>query len=562
MERTNPHDGQEYRQIEMEKDDTEHDALLPTSGSPPPYMTSAAPHSADRWRLVLSFIGGVVVCAVAQSIASQFCSESHAPSSGSSIFKANNGHFPPPKPTNAVPSLFPTNVGYPGPTPTGVEAGIVATAPAYPQHTGAPGLLLPQKIKGSSNASFDLFKSWGNLSPWYTVPSADFGLPEASPMVPDQCRVTGLHILHRHGARYPTEFSLWGGPARMRDKFKSSNFTARGELEFLNDWSYALGAEILTPFGRHQLYDLGVSMRMRYGFLLQNFTQTNTVPVFRTESQNRMLESAMNFALGFFGNPIGNQYQQLVMIRESKINNTASPDLEFVFHTSMLCPYETVALGYSKFCGLFTQDEWEGFHYALDLGFWYNDVFGSPVSLALGAGWVKEMIARLTHTPVAVHDSTTNSTLHNLIQFPLNDALYVDVTHETTFMKILVAMNLTRFLEDEPLPWTHIAPNRKFQSSQAAPFATNMQIQLLSCATHSEPQLRVIINDGVVPLDGLEGCPKDKDGMCSVDKFVEAQKASIKQADFEWTCRGDWQVPPGPEWNTTTGVPPAKPGIV
>jgi hypothetical protein len=62
----------------------------------------------------------------------------------------------------------------------------------------------------------------------------------------------------------------------------------------------------------------------------------------------------------------------------------------------------------------------------------YNDVFGSPVSLALGAGWVTEMVARLTHTPVTVHDSTTNATLHNPVQFPLNDALYVDVTHEVS----------------------------------------------------------------------------------------------------------------------------------
>ncbi|KAG8679883.1 hypothetical protein FRC11_003190, partial [Ceratobasidium sp. 423] len=195
----------------------------------------------------------------------------------------------------------------------------------------------------------------------------------------------------------------------------------------------------------------------------------------------------------------------------------------------------------------------------LDLGFWYNDVFGSPISLALGAGWVTEMVARLTHTPVTVHNTTTNSTLHNPAQFPLHDSLYVDVTHETVFMKILVAMNLTQF-KDEPLPWTHIPPNRKFQSSQAAPFATNMQIQLLSCENHPEPQLRVIINDGVVALDGLDNCPKDKDGMCPVDAFVAAQRESLAKADYEWTCRGDWNLPEGPEWNTTTGLPPPRPG--
>lgn len=33
------------------------------------------------------------------------------------------------------------------------------------------------------------------------------------------------------------------------------------------------------------------------------------------------------------------------------------------FQMQQLCAYETVALGYSKFCGLFTEVEWEGFAY-------------------------------------------------------------------------------------------------------------------------------------------------------------------------------------------------------
>ncbi|CAE6530133.1 unnamed protein product [Rhizoctonia solani] len=605
MDRLNPEASKSYSQIDMEKDNTEHDSLLPSSsGSSILDRSTGSTRKCDRRRLALSFAGGVLACAAVQYTASLFCDSVPTPTLFSPPkFVANPGHFPPSHPSNAHPSLFPTDVGYPGPTPTGVEPGVVATAPAYPQHTGAPGLLLPQKIKGKTSGSFDLFKSWGNLSPWYTVPSSEFGLDGASPAAPDQCRVTGLHVLHRHGARYPTEWASYAGPATVEKKLRASgNFTAKGELEFLNDWKYSLGAEILTPFGRHQLYDLGVSMRMRYGFLLDNFTRSDTVPTFRTESQDRMLQSAMNFALGFFGNPIEKQYQQLVMIRNPGINNTVSPDLtcpnahineranrglwyvkkwaniylkdalarfqkdtsgfewtvEDVMATQYLCPYETVALGYSKFCELFTQEEWEGFHYALDLGFWYNDVFGSPISLAVGAGWVTEMVARLTHTPVTVHNTTTNATLHNPIQFPLHDSLYVDVTHETVFMKILVAMNLTQF-RDDPLPWTHIPPNRKFQSSQAAPFATNMQIQLLSCASRSEPQLRVIVNDGVVALDNLEGCPKDKDGMCPVDAFAAAQRAILSKADYEWTCYGDWNLPEGPEWNTTTGMPPPRP---
>jgi hypothetical protein len=51
----------------------------------------------------------------------------------------------------------------------------------------------------------------------------------------------------------------------------------------------------------------------------QNFTEANTLPVFRTESQDRMLKSAQNFAAGFFGIPYEGQYQQLVTIEDDGV---------------------------------------------------------------------------------------------------------------------------------------------------------------------------------------------------------------------------------------------------
>lgn len=82
---------------------------------------------------------------------------------------------------------------------------------------------------------------------------------------------------------------------------------------------------------------------------------------------------------------------------------------------------------------------------------------------------------------------------------------------------------------------------------------------MLACEAIPEPQIRVIINDGVVPLTGIEGCPAQKDGMCAVDTFVAGQKRSIRETDWSWGCHGDWTVPPGEAWNTTTGYPPPKP---
>lgn len=109
--------------------------------------------------------------------------------------------YPPSSPTNDNPSLFPSDVGYPGPTPTGDEPAVVATAPAYPQDFGGQGLLIVSD--GLSDDKFDLLEKWGNLSPWRSNPPGTFGV-KSGPETPQGCSVTGVHLLHRHGARYPT----------------------------------------------------------------------------------------------------------------------------------------------------------------------------------------------------------------------------------------------------------------------------------------------------------------------------------------------------------------------
>lgn len=545
--------------------------------------------------------------------------------------------FPPAEPTNKFPGLFPSNVGYGGATRTGAEPAIVATAPTWPMHTGAPHLVVPSRLEKSHGAhhigneqkmeedesahdagtesrhkhgkkrkqrKFNILEKWGNLSPWFSIERGRFGL-DSSVRAPDTCRVTGLHFLHRHGARYPTEWARYGGPAKLAKKLHNTteSWTASGKLSFLNKWTYKLGAELLTPFGRQQLFDLGVTMRIKYGFLLENFTRTNTLPVFRTESQDRMLSSAMNFALGFFGWPFEGQYQQSITIEEKGFNNTLAPyktchnaninekgdrgvwyterwadiylqntrkrlakeikgydlTIEDVYTMQQLCAYETVAIGYSKFCELFTEEEWEGFDYAMDLFFWYGSAFGSPVARVQGIGWIQELVARLTHKPIAVHNTSTNSTLDDIsVTFPLDHSLYVDATHEVVILNIITALNLISFAEQGPLPHTHIPKNRKFHVSELSPFAANLQFQLLECTSSPGSQIRIIINDGVAPLTGIKGCPEQKDGMCPVETFVEAMRENIQNTDWNWHCNGDWEVPPGDLWNTTTGDPPKQ----
>ncbi|EKM60569.1 uncharacterized protein PHACADRAFT_84917, partial [Phanerochaete carnosa HHB-10118-sp] len=459
----------------------EYEELLP---QPNTTLVRPSPWN-QRLRIVAAFFAGILTCfSVLSYVRQPSCAiDQAAPSGAVELYAApwagssEVHHYPPASPTNVNPSLFPTSVGYAGTTATGAEPAIVVTVPSYPVHTGAPNLVAPS-FKGHRNhtsSKFDIFRYWGNLSPWFSVERGAYGL-HSSPEVPDTCRITGLHLLHRHGARYPTKFPQYGGTEDFAARLNkdAAHWVAKGHLKFLNTWTYKLGEELLTPFGRQQLYDLGVSTRLKYGFLLKNFSENNAIPVFRTESQDRMVASALNFAIGFFGYPFEGQYQQSVTIENLGVNNTLAPymtcpnfmqkdkgdrgtwyvrnwanrylkhaqvrlgrqmhgfnlTIEDLYTMQELCAYETVAIGYSKFCELFIEEEWRGFDYAVDLGFWYNVAWGSPLGRVLGVGYVQEFVARLTHTPIATHNSSTNATMDdNTTTFPLGQSLYVDATH-------------------------------------------------------------------------------------------------------------------------------------
>jgi hypothetical protein len=577
----------------------------PTSSSP--YSNSNARRSLFL-RVGAAFFAGFFVCL---AVVAQYASSNQSClpfSLFTALLPTHVGtpewhQYPPAKPTNAFPSMFPSSVGYPGPTQAGAEPGVAATAPAYPLHSGPVHLVSPTRFSQDNTKAgtkdFDIFRSWGSLSPWYSIQRGKFGI-DSGPEAPDTCNITGVHLLHRHGARYPADYSRGTGPGGFASKLNENaeNVTATGPLSFLDDWTYKLGNEGLTPFGRSQLYDLGVSMRMRYGFLLKNFSETNTLPVFRTESQTRMLNSAQNFALGFFGYPLEGQYQQQIMIEAKGFNNTLAPyrscanndvphrgyrgqpyadawkavylrdtvprlqqyldgvelDIEDVYAMQELCAFESVALGYSKFCELFRKEEWEGFDYSYDLNLWYGVAWGSPVGRAEGIGYVQELVSRLTQTPIETHNSSTNATLHNAVTFPFGHSLYVDATHEVVVLNVLTALNLSSFAAMGPLPTDHIPEQRTFRTAELAPFATNVQFQLLSCSTEHDPQIRVIVNDGVAPLSNLKGCGDHPDGMCSIHAFVDAQRENIRSTDWDFVCNADWIIPDG--WVTTTGYPP------
>ena len=209
-----------------------------------------------------------------------------------------------------------------------------ATAYAYNEEPAARWPLLVDQPKDKaqiastpdaicqSGDAIDISRYWGNLSPWYSVPSSAYGLPDASPPAPSGCSITQTHILYRHGARYPTDDAA---PPVFAQKIYNATKSGKGvgfegDLAFLNEWTYKLGAEYLTPFGRLQEFELGLGFRQQYGYLLNNFTAQGKLPVFRTESQDRMVKTAQNFAAGFFGVPEFLDQVELLITVEAKVS--------------------------------------------------------------------------------------------------------------------------------------------------------------------------------------------------------------------------------------------------
>lgn len=77
-------------------------------------------------------------------------------------------------------------------TKTGAEAFAIQTAPPslYPSNEQPFAPLYNPPISGSGSSNFTIFKTWGNLAPWYSVPSSKYGLDNASPGVSDKCSIT------------------------------------------------------------------------------------------------------------------------------------------------------------------------------------------------------------------------------------------------------------------------------------------------------------------------------------------------------------------------------------
>ncbi|KAK9320925.1 histidine phosphatase superfamily [Lipomyces orientalis] len=444
-----------------------------------------------------------------------------------------------PTSAGAVPFLAQTN-----PAPFG-QATYVANAP----------LETSEPIVGAHGRN--IFHLMGNQSPYFPAENG-FGVDEYA--LPEGANISQMHMLQRHGSRYAPGAAP---PAAWAPGIANATATGTvfvGDLSFLNDWSNILGEDMLVPLGPKELFESGVLNYYNYGQLYDNSSK---------------LVSAKNFLAGFFGLDWAEHANLIITIDPAvtglfdctryfdgiflafeqadiwkniylkertaklrKLTGNYNWTVADSYYAQTLCSYETVAVGYSDFCQLFTYEEWEGFNYYMDIFANAGVGFVSPTGRAYGIAWVQEFLARNFWPGVCLEFG--------------NDA---------DIVAAMTAFGLRQFAEF--LPVTGPPAHHQFVSSKIIPFAARLNIEIIKaphkisarrsktsahhddyiCGTGETHYVYFILKQRTIPLHvSFEECEYRDDGWCELPTFMNVQMESLAKADYQYACFGNWTM--------------------
>ncbi|KAK4548315.1 hypothetical protein LTR36_010185 [Oleoguttula mirabilis] len=436
----------------------------------------------------------------------------------------------------------------------------------------------------------------GGNSPW--IPKVR-GILEGGMEPPAGCRVDQVHMISRHAERYPTVMA----GIRMLELFQhlqAANLTLSGDLAFTDGWDFFI-ADPAQRFenvvatgpcaGTLEAFAAGVKLRTRYEHLLVEALATNMTSFWASDSL-RVIETARYFGAGFFGidwkevarlhvipetpdrgadtltpgrtclnyrfnvDEYGHDYgiRKLYEWREAylppiiKRLGKQNPDITFneaeVYSMQEFCGFETIAKGSSRWCDVFTHEEWESFEYARDLLHYYRAGPGNPYSGAMGWLWL-------------------NATANLLLEGPGAGPLYLSFVHDGDIIPLLSALDL--FPQVPDLPASHVMHNRTWRTSDIVPMGGRLIFERLACPAYqycwdnadygypnhiycSPPQdeyfVRINVNDGIV---ALPGCDTGPGSSCPLGEFVEmVKRRGLDLGDFRKVC--------GLEQDATEGI--------
>ncbi|KAI5950885.1 PHO5 [Candida jiufengensis] len=430
----------------------------------------------------------------------------------------------------------------------------------------------PQELKTDG---YNILNFLGGSAPYISRES--YGI---DPAIPDGCTVQQVQLFSRHGERYPSKSDGKSFEA-INDKFKQHNGTFKGDLYFLNDYTYFVKDKQYyeketspknsegTFAGTTDALRHGAFFRSKYGSL---YNVNSTLPVFSSNS-GRVTETARYFARGFLGDDFNEgksvkfniideadimgvntltpkhacpkynssandalvkkyntSYLQVIADRLNKPNpglNLTSKDVSSLFSW---CAYEINVRGKSQVCDLFTNEEFIKNSYAQDLSKFYSNSMGNELTRVMGAPLLNASLALLK-----------DNSEYNKIWLSFSHDTDLEIYHSALGI-LLPPENLTTDYIPFPNPYVH---------SSIVPQGARIYTEKYQCG--SDSYVRYIINDAVVPIPK---CATGPGFSCKLSDFETYINSRIGDIKFAEQCGLNSSVPQHLtfyyDYNTTT----------
>ncbi|KAL5339619.1 phosphoglycerate mutase-like protein [Aspergillus crustosus] len=420
----------------------------------------------------------------------------------------------------------------------------------------------------------------GGYGPWIEKPDG----PIEGVEPPAGCFVDQVHMMARHGERYPTQ-SAGKRHLALLKRIREAEIVLNGSLSFLNNWEYITATpekdfDQLTTTGPYAgtlgAFTTGTRLLTRYGHLM---SPNSKLRLWASDCR-RVIETARYFAYGLLGldwESFGTAELEIIPETFDRRADTLTPgdtclryleDTEDghdkglntlalfhqayapdiaerlikgqgnealgdltnyeVFSMQEMCGFETLVRGSSPWCDVFTREDWANFEYARDLVHYYRAGPGNPYAGTMGWLWL-------------------NATTSLLQSGPDAGALFFSFVHDGDMSPLLTALDIMADPKYDPyLPITHRVDDRVWRTSPVLPMGGRIILERMNCssghATESGERgfVRANINDKIVPLPYCKSGP----GLSYLlDEFIEhARRRKPEVGEYGQICGLDGDV--------------------
>ncbi|KIW19119.1 hypothetical protein PV08_03411 [Exophiala spinifera] len=425
----------------------------------------------------------------------------------------------------------------------------------------------------------------GGSSPWFPGPNVN----QISADTPAGCTVDMAAFISRHGSRYPDPgaYSDWQ-ELYWKIQNVTTPFEADEQLAFVKEWQPVFThpqqqISQISPGGYKELYDMGVAYRWRYPQLYSDGEAFVAWANRYQANQPRVIDSARLFTRGFVGpnattlgtvyvlnntdpRSLGNSlapsdlcpaYEDdsggafattwaniyLPQIAE-RINNLTTPPgaLNFtkddvaVFAT--LCGYETQITGRtSPWCSVLSEDELEQYEYAQDIRYYYGSGPGALKNNTFMLPFLEAVVARFQDGPSKVYvssDTSNGSATSSTFSPP---RLIAAFTNDGQINQLASLIGV--FDDQEPLPATHIPPQRRYIASHYTTMRGTISFERLTCSNNGQ-YIQILLNDAVYPVVGCDAGPGRSCPLSQYAGIVATKQAAA--GSFVETCFGNASI--------------------